>query len=107
MNVRPLQRDEAKSVRWEIPDPSYRVDFWMHLAHKAPDTPPEKVGYERDSYHLSDVTGVEEVLQWARENQCEKSFVIHVMTPRGGEPGTIRLHGVDPTVPIRSDATAT
>jgi hypothetical protein len=106
MNVRPLERVEAY-VRWEVPDPSYRVDFWLHLASRLPDTPPEKVGYERTSCHLSDVTGVEEVLQWARENQGEKSFVIHVMVMRGGEPGTIRIHGIDPTVPIRSDATAT
>jgi hypothetical protein len=107
MNVRPLERDEAKGVRWETPDPSYRVDFWMHLAYKLPDTPPEMVGYERDSYHLSDVQSVEEVLQWAQENRGEKSFVIHVMAQRGGEPGTIRLHGIDPTVPIKTDTTAT
>jgi hypothetical protein len=52
------------------------------------------------------VTGVEDVLQWAREHQGEKSFVIHVMLQHGTEPGTIRLHGIDPTVPIRADTTA-
>jgi hypothetical protein len=107
MNVRPLERDEAKGVRWEVSVPSYRVDFWRHLADELPDTPPEKVGYERDSYHLSDVTDVEEVLEWARANQGEKSYVIHVMVQSGTEAGTIRLHGIDPTVPVRSGATTT
>ena len=46
MNIRPLKREEAKAVRWQISDPRYRVDFWRHLTDKLPDTPPEKL-YQR------------------------------------------------------------
>ena len=100
MDVRPLERDQAKAVRWESDFPPYRVDFWRQLA-PPPGGDPAKMGFKRDSYYLTDAESVEDVLQWAADNREDRTFVVWAMAKHAGEAGILRLRGDDPTNPKR------
>ena len=96
MNVRPLERDAVKAIRWEVHEPIYRVDFW-HQLPAPPGGRQEMMGYKQDAYHLSDVENFDQVRSWADANAGGRSFVIYAEISRGGERGIIRVHGIDPT----------
>jgi hypothetical protein len=76
-------------------DPVFWVTFFRHDPSVA-DVPPEWVGYESEKW---EVTGgdVTEALAWAGEHAGpDRTWTLHVATPRPGLPGLIRLAGVDP-----------
>jgi hypothetical protein len=91
-----LQRDSVKVIRWQIDEPSYRVDFW-HQFPPPPGGRAEMMGYKQDAYRVSGVDSVTQVLSWAEENALGRLFVVYAELLSEGGPGVVRLHGVDPT----------
>jgi hypothetical protein len=96
LNARQLIGDDFAS--WGL-TPVYQVDFWRHQAHKLPDTPPEKVGYEKEAYELTGAADIDEVTSWAREHADGRIVVVHAVLPDSGRGrGLIHLSGADPTI---------
>jgi hypothetical protein len=52
LEARQLDRDES-SARWQVASGTYQVDFWKHLAYRARETPPEKVGHAKEAWLLT------------------------------------------------------
>ena len=87
MEARPI---DPRDTKWEVDSPLYRVYFWERQ---------KDGGYWSDEFGLDGVSGVEEVLRWAEEGAQGRTFVVYAALTLGGEPGLVRLAGVDP-VPI-------
>lgn len=103
VNVRAA--DERTST-WEVDQPTYRVFFWER-GFGPPDVPRENVGYGCQTYDVSEVTDVFEVIAWATANSgarkgviypgADRTFALYVVVTNGGRLGTVHLAGVDPT----------
>ena len=103
MNVRPV--DERTST-WEVDQPTYRVFFWER-GFGPPDVPREHVGYGCETYDVSEVADVFEVIAWATANSgagkgviypgADRTFALYLVVTDGGRLGTVHLAGVDPT----------
>jgi hypothetical protein len=78
---------DPRDTQWEVSSPSYRVYFWERQ---------ESGGYWSDEFELDGAIGVEEVLPWAEERAEGRTFVVYAALTVGGEPGLVRLAGVDP-----------
>lgn len=81
MNARQV---DPRYVRWEVDEPSYRVDFWNLETT------------ESDEWLLQGAGGIEEVMRWAHEHATGRDFVIYVQYEADGEYGLLRLHGQEP-----------
>jgi hypothetical protein len=84
VHARPV---DPRDTRWEVSTPSYRVYFWERQGVG---------GYRSDEFEL-DGSDVDEVLRWANERAGGRTFVVYAALTRGGEPGLVRLAGIDPT----------
>jgi hypothetical protein len=77
---------DPRDVRYELDEPHYRVHFI------------EPVG-SSDEYHRAGARDVAEVLDWAKANAGDRTYVVYVFAdlgPGGEEPSLIRLLGRDP-----------
>jgi hypothetical protein len=97
MKAEPLSRDEWKAVRHDYYRPTYHVDFWRQPPIP-PGRDPSTVGYQRDSYKVTEAADAHEVLAWAEEQKGERTFVIWLATA-GPDPSKLRAYGDDPTNP--------
>ena len=98
LTARYLEHGED-SATWGV-TPAYQVEFWTHLASNLPDTAPEKVGYKKDAYLLTDATDVREVTAWADEHAEGRIVVIYAVIRDRGDGhgrGLFHLSGLDPT----------
>jgi hypothetical protein len=102
LTTEPLHRDDVRAIRWNVHSPTYRVDFW-HQYPPPPGGQAAKMGFKQDAHRVSGADSVSDVVAWAQENASGRSFVIYVELTYGGEPGILRVHGVDPTAPARSN----
>jgi hypothetical protein len=93
MRIEHLERETL--IRWQIDDPTFRVDFWTQIA-SAPPGSHGAPGYKQDSYIISEAS-LDEVRAWAADEAAGRSIVIYVSATLGREPGLIRLSGEDPT----------
>jgi hypothetical protein len=89
---------DPRDTRWEVDWPVYRVYFW-HQPPAPAGVAQEHVMWHCDEYRLTDVTDVEEVLDWARNHaRSDQTFVIYVEQRDGQRSGLVRLFGVDPNI---------
>lgn len=78
---------DPRDVRWEVDSPNYRVYFWTG----------EK-GHVAQEFELTGAKDVHEVLAWANENApVGSTYTLYALVDRNGEPGLVRLAGIDPT----------
>jgi hypothetical protein len=85
-------------VRHGYYQPVYRIDFWTR-----PDPPPggdpEKMGWVKTSYRVSEAKSVREVRAWAEENANGQTFVLWTELGPADDRTLVRIEGVDPTNP--------
>lgn len=77
---------DPRDVRFEIDEPDYRVYFFE------PDG-------RSDEYHLTGARDVADVLDWAKANADDRTYVVYVFTDFGAgseQPSLIRLLRRDP-----------
>src|SRR5258707_11193564 len=86
MKAEPISRDEWKGVRHDYYRPTYHVDFWSQPLIP-PGRDPSTVGYQRDSYKVTEAADVHEVLAWSEDQSGERTFVVWVAT--GGADSSI------------------
>jgi hypothetical protein len=56
--------------------------------------------YHSTEFELSGVEDVREVLTWAEARAAPGStYTVYAVVERDGEPGLVRLAGIDPTTP--------
>jgi hypothetical protein len=85
MQARPI---DPRDTKWEVSPLSYRVYFWQRQGIAR---------HRSDEFELDGVGDVGEVLRWANEHAEGRTFVVYAAITRGGEPGLVRLAGIDPT----------
>ena len=89
MEARPVDPRDAGRAE---DHPTYRVYFWERLSYVG--VPQEQSGYRSESYDISGVVDVREVLTWAEENAGpNRTFAIYAILDRC----EIRLLGQNPT----------
>ena len=87
---------DPRDTEWEVDRPVYRVYFW-HQPSAATGVAQADAMWHCDEYRLSDATGVDEVLDWARDTaRSDQTFVTYVEVRDGQRSGLVRLHGSDP-----------
>ena len=87
---------DPRDTQWEADWPVYRVYFW-HQPPAPPRVAQEHAMWHCDEYRLSEVTDVEEVLDWARNRaRADQTFVIYLEQRDAERSGLVRLIGVDP-----------
>jgi hypothetical protein len=77
---------DPRDVRYELDEPDYRVYFF-------------ELDGSSDEYHLAGASDVAEVLDWAKANVGDRTYVVYVFAdfgPDGAKPSLIRLLGRDP-----------
>jgi hypothetical protein len=88
---------DPRDTQWEDDTPVYRAHLWSH-ALAPPDIPSGMVGWHSDAYEIRDAQDVHEVIAWAqRPEHGGRAFTLYVSIERNGQPGLVRLAGVDPT----------
>src|SRR5215475_4759234 len=81
-----VDRIDPRSVRWEIDQPSYRINFWQQSSGHG-DT-----GWASDEWRLSDAD-VHEVLAWVDAEADGRRFSVWIEVVLDGEPGVVRRGG--------------
>jgi hypothetical protein len=88
---------DPRDTQWEEDAPVYRVYLWSQ-ALAPPDIPSDLVGWQSEEYEIRDARDVHEVIAWAqRPEHGGRAFALYVSIERNGQPGLVRLAGVDPT----------
>ena len=89
MQVRPI---DPRDVRWEVPNPGFRVYFWEQQDPQDP-----RSGWVSSEWQIEDAD-VDQVLNWARDSAGGRRFVVYAQVIGGqhGELGLVRLLGTDP-----------
>jgi hypothetical protein len=84
--------------------PTYQVEFWRHLVPPKPEYEPEKYGYKKYAWVVTDAESFDEVSAWAAENASGRMVVIYLVLPEWLRPGhgrgLVHLSGLDPTNPL-------
>lgn len=80
VEARQLDLDES-SAMWQVAPGTYQVEFWKHLAYLAPETPPEKVGYAKEAWLLTNAADVWEAGAWADDHAEGRIVLIYAVLP--------------------------
>jgi hypothetical protein len=100
MHVRPI---DPRDTVWEIDSHSYRFYFWEPQPPPQPNLPVHPVSYHSSEFEVTDVD-VAEVIAWAEATASPGStYTLYAVIDQGNERGLIRLAGVDPLAPKRTD----
>jgi hypothetical protein len=102
LNARQLQRDEDYASS-RLGSAVYQVEFWRHLIPPDPEHPPEKYGYEKDSWLITAAESFDEISAWEGEHPGGRMVAIYLIIPETLRPkdcrGLVHLSGLDPTNP--------
>ena len=102
LNARELQRGEDYAS-WGLSPAVYQVEFWRHDVPPHPEHSPEKYGYKKYAWLVTDAPSFDEVSDWACENADGRMVMIYLVIPEWLRPrdgrGLVHLSGLDPTNP--------